>query len=137
MRITMYHPFYSRSALGIVSLSDYITRNHRLQLFFQLYNCTFFLMGYEKIISLGFKQSAKKNQFIFSKSCNLLVTMIQLNSSKGSKMISRRPSIGCIDYSATKYFRKRMKLSNRNSNTYVGCLMSMFSQETYLNKEIL
>ena len=76
MRITMYHPFYSRSALGIVSLSDYITRNHRLQLFFQLYSCTFFLMGYEKIISLGFKQSAKKNQFIFSKSCNLLVTMI-------------------------------------------------------------
>ena len=29
-----------------------------------------------------------------------------------------------------------MKLSNRHSNTYVGCLMSMFSQETYLNKEI-
>ena len=52
-------------------------------------------------------------------------------------MIPRRPSIGCIDYLATKYFRKRMKLSNRNSNTYVGCLVSMFSQETYLNKEIL
>ena len=76
MRITMYHPFYSRSALGIVSLSDYITRNHRLQLFFQLYSCTFFLMGYEKIIALGFKKIREKNQFISSKSCNLLVTMI-------------------------------------------------------------
>ena len=52
-------------------------------------------------------------------------------------MISGRTSIGRIDYLATKYFRKRMKLSNRNSNTYVGCLVSMFSQETYLNKEIL
>ena len=28
-----------------------------------------------------------------------------------------------------------MKLSNRNSNTYVGCLVSTFWQETYLNKE--
>ena len=77
MRITMYHPFrYSKSVLGIISLSNYIARNRRLQLFFQLYSCTFFLMGYEKIIALGFKKFAKKNQFIFSKSCNLLVTMI-------------------------------------------------------------
>ena len=72
----MYHPFYSRSALGIVALSDYITRNHRFQLFFQLYSCTFFLIGYEEIIALGFKKIREKNQFIFSKSCNLLVTMI-------------------------------------------------------------
>ena len=52
-------------------------------------------------------------------------------------MISGRTSIGRIDYSATKYFRKRMKLSNRNSYTYLDCLVSMFWQETYLNKEIL
>ena len=52
-------------------------------------------------------------------------------------MISGRTSIGRIDYFANKYFRKRMKLCNRNSNTYVGCLVSMFWQETYLNKEIL
>ena len=30
-----------------------------------------------------------------------------------------------------------MKLSNRNSYTYLDCLVSMFWQETYLNKEIL
>ena len=42
-----------------------------------------------------------------------------------------------IDYLATKYFRKRMKLSNGNSDTYVGFLVSKFWQETYLNKEIL
>ena len=52
-------------------------------------------------------------------------------------MISGRTSIGRMDYLATKYFGKRMKLSNRNSNTYVGCLVSMFWQEIYLNKEIL
>ena len=52
-------------------------------------------------------------------------------------MISRRPSIGRIDYLATKYFRKRMKLSNGNSDTYVGFLVSKFWHETYLNKEIL
>ena len=52
-------------------------------------------------------------------------------------MISRRPSIERIDYLATKYFRKRMKLSNGNSDTYVGFLVRKFWQETYLNKEIL
>ena len=133
----MYHPFYSTSVLRIIFLSDYHHAKSQITILLLIIQLYLFLIGYEKIIALGFKKFAKKNQFIFSKSCNLLVTMIKLNSSKGSKMISRRPSIGCIDYLATKYFRKRMKLSNRNSNTYVGCLMSMFSQETYLNKEIL
>ena len=88
----MYHPFYSKSVLRIISLSDY--HHAKSQITILLYSCTFFLIGYEKIIALGFKKFAKKNQFIFSKRCNLLVTMINLNSSKGSKMISRRPSMG-------------------------------------------
>ena len=90
----MYHPFYSRSVLRIISLSDYHHAKSQITILLLIIQLHLFLIGYEKIIALGFKKFAKKNQFIFSKRCNLLVTMINLNSSKGSKMISRRPSMG-------------------------------------------
>ena len=90
----MYHPFYSKSVLRIISLRDYHHAKSQITILLLIIQLYLFLIGYKEIIALGFKKFAKKNQFIFSKRCNLLVTMINLNSSKGSKMISRRPSMG-------------------------------------------
>ena len=78
MRITMYHPFYSWSVLGIISLvSDYHHAKSQIATHLTIIYTVvpFFLLGYEKIIALGFK-NPRKNKFIFSESCNLLVTMI-------------------------------------------------------------
>ena len=134
----MYHPFrYSRSVLGVISLSNYTTRNHRLQLFFQLYSCTFFLIGYKKIIALGFKQSAKKINLFLAKVVICWLQWFSWTPARVQKWYPGGRPLGASITLATKYFRKRMKLSNRNSNTYVGCLISMFWQETYLDKEIL
>ena len=75
----MYHPFYSRSVLGIISLvSDYHHAKSQIAThltIIYIYSCTLFLLGYEKIIAPGFK-NPRKNKFLFSESCNLLVTMI-------------------------------------------------------------
>ena len=75
----MYHPFYSRSVLGIISLVKRDYHHAKSQIATHLtiiYTVVpFFLLGYEKIIALGFK-NPPKNKFIFSESCHLLVTMI-------------------------------------------------------------
>ena len=133
----MYHPFYSRTVLGIMSLSDYHHAKSQIAALLSIIQWYLFVIGYEKIIELWFKKSAKKNNLFLAKVVIFWLQWFSWTPARVQKMMPRRPSIACIDYLATKYFRKRMKLADRNSNTYVGCLVSMFWQETYLNKEIL
>ena len=71
IRITMYHqkpPILFEVSFGNNFPPSNSSYNY-------IYSCTFLLLGYEKIIALGFK-NPRKNKFIFSESCHLLVTMI-------------------------------------------------------------
>ena len=61
----MYHPFYSRSVLRIISLSDYHHAKSQITILLLIIQLYLFLIGYEKIIALGFKKFAKKiNSFL-------------------------------------------------------------------------
>ena len=48
----MYHPFYSRTVLGIMSLSDYHHAKSQIAALLSIIQWYLFVIGYEKIIEL-------------------------------------------------------------------------------------